>query len=161
MSAGLFACSLASTQNKYSVRFPSKNASLPLLGKVKFKDYVKDYRKVTAIVALRMYLYLGSWFTIACYRQFRRLTMCNIESERQCSAESMNSYYVVFDPNQAAEANCEGTQKKRRLYIAGELSTLHNIVTQVPGLLGPKFAVVLTALCLAKEEMLSYWRYHT
>ncbi|KAG5192927.1 membrane-associated apoptosis protein-domain-containing protein [Tribonema minus] len=84
--------------------FPPKGAALPLLGKMKFKEYVKELRK-------------------------------------------------------AAAAASGVQQRRRRVYLAGELQELKLVVRRAPGLLGPKFPVVFAALAMARAETLCYWRH--
>jgi NCK-associated protein 1 len=88
----------------YTPYTSGKSGTVAPLGKVKFKDHIKDLRKT-------------------------------------------------------AEAGCELKQRRRRAYVAQELMTLHHVIQQIPGLIGPKFPVVLAALTLAKAEILCYWRY--
>eukprot|EP01098_Paradermamoeba_levis_P007327 TRINITY_DN3021_c0_g1_i1.p1 TRINITY_DN3021_c0_g1~~TRINITY_DN3021_c0_g1_i1.p1 ORF type:complete len:895 (-),score=226.18 TRINITY_DN3021_c0_g1_i1:385-3069(-) len=53
------------------------------------------------------------------------------------------------------------SHRERRIYVRQELYTLCNIMKSKPGLLGPKFQVVLGALAMAKDEILSYYRHLT
>jgi hypothetical protein len=48
---------------------------------------------------------------------------------------------------------------ERRSFIRAEVKNLKHILLAVPGLLGPKFPVVLTAASMAKTEILHYFRH--
>ena len=49
--------------------------------------------------------------------------------------------------------------QERRSYIHAEVKNLRHILNAVPGLVGPKFPVVLTAAAIAKAEILHYFRH--
>jgi hypothetical protein len=48
---------------------------------------------------------------------------------------------------------------ERRSYLRAEIKNLKHLLLAVPGLLGPKFPVVLTAAAMAKTEILHYFRH--
>lgn len=54
--------------------------------------------------------------------------------------------------------SCGKTHKERRIFIKHELTTLCNLFLDTPGLLAPKFPLVLAALSYAKEEILWWFR---
>eukprot|EP01114_Cavostelium_apophysatum_P008095 TRINITY_DN2037_c0_g1_i3.p1 TRINITY_DN2037_c0_g1~~TRINITY_DN2037_c0_g1_i3.p1 ORF type:complete len:968 (+),score=390.05 TRINITY_DN2037_c0_g1_i3:690-3593(+) len=47
--------------------------------------------------------------------------------------------------------------KERRIYLRQELNSLYRLLSDKPGLLGPKFQLVLCALSMAKEEVFWYF----
>ncbi|GMH69038.1 hypothetical protein TL16_g05065 [Triparma laevis f. inornata] len=49
--------------------------------------------------------------------------------------------------------------RERRSYLRGEMSTLVQLFNQLPGLLAPKFPMVMTALKMAKTEILWHFRH--
>jgi NCK-associated protein 1 len=49
--------------------------------------------------------------------------------------------------------------RERRSYLRGEISTLINLFNQLPGLLAPKFPMVMCALRMSKSELLWYFRH--
>jgi len=49
--------------------------------------------------------------------------------------------------------------QERRSFIHAEVKNLRHLLTAVPGLLGPKFPVVLAAASMAKSELLHYFRH--
>ena len=53
-----------------------------------------------------------------------------------------------------ASATCGAVHRERRVYARLALSTLRWLVAESPGLLGPKFPVVLAALSVASAEVL-------
>ena len=49
--------------------------------------------------------------------------------------------------------------QERRSYIHAEVKNLRHILSAVPGLVGPKFPVILAAAAIAKAEILHYFRH--
>ena len=49
--------------------------------------------------------------------------------------------------------------RERRSYLRGEIGTLNQLFTQLPGLLGPKFPLVMASLTMAKSEILWHFRH--
>ncbi|GMI46037.1 hypothetical protein TrCOL_g12752 [Triparma columacea] len=49
--------------------------------------------------------------------------------------------------------------RERRSYLRGEINTLIQLFNQLPGLLAPKFPMVMTALTMAKTEILWHFRH--
>ena len=43
--------------------------------------------------------------------------------------------------------------RERRSYLRGEMGTLVQLFNQLPGLLAPKFPMVMTSLVMAKTEV--------
>lgn len=50
-------------------------------------------------------------------------------------------------------------QQSKRSYIEAELNTLNQLIATVPGLIGPKFPMLLTVATLAKNELVAYFRH--
>lgn len=58
-----------------------------------------------------------------------------------------------------AAANAQEYHMNRRLYLLLQLRALLNMMKDSPGLLGPKFQLVLSVLSLSKAEILWYFRH--
>ena len=58
------------------------------------------------------------------------------------------------DLSKQAALYCGSRHRQRRLYIQCELRTLVDLSKDVPGLLAPKFPMVLAALSFARAELL-------
>ena len=50
-------------------------------------------------------------------------------------------------------------QKERRSFLETELGNLNRMVAAVPGLLGPKFPMLMAAAALARSELVAYFRH--
>ena len=49
--------------------------------------------------------------------------------------------------------------RERRSYLEAELGNLNRLITAVPGLIAPKFPMLLAAAALAKSEVIAYFRH--
>lgn len=58
-----------------------------------------------------------------------------------------------------AVINTGNNHQEKRSYIHAEVTNLNNILRSVPGLLGPKFPVIVAAASMAKAEVLHYFRH--
>jgi hypothetical protein len=61
--------------------------------------------------------------------------------------------------SRASVAGAGLRQKERRSYLEAELANLNRLIAAVPGLLGPKFPMLLAAAALAKSEVVAYFRH--
>lgn len=50
-------------------------------------------------------------------------------------------------------------QRKRRGFVTAELSVLNNLIRMTPGLIAPKFPMLLTACAIAKSELIAYFQH--
>lgn len=66
---------------------------------------------------------------------------------------------ILRDLSKVAVSSVGMRHIERRSYIRAEIKNLKHILQAVPGLLGPKFPVVLTAASIAKAEILHYFRH--
>jgi NCK-associated protein 1 len=56
-----------------------------------------------------------------------------------------------------ATTKCGEIRRERRSFLSGEISQLVTLFTDVPGLIAPKFPMVLAALSMARTEVLYYF----
>eukprot|EP00002_Diphylleia_rotans_P015130 TRINITY_DN292_c0_g3_i1.p1 TRINITY_DN292_c0_g3~~TRINITY_DN292_c0_g3_i1.p1 ORF type:complete len:1146 (+),score=269.41 TRINITY_DN292_c0_g3_i1:50-3487(+) len=66
----------------------------------------------------------------------------------------------VSEASAAAVQGSGEAHTQRRIYLKQELSQLYHLLSDRPGLLGPKIQVVFAALSLTKDEILWYFRHN-
>lgn len=64
---------------------------------------------------------------------------------------------VLKDLYKEAQIHSGIVHKERRSYLRGELANLGSLLTAVPGLMGPKFPMIITALSMARAEIEWYF----
>jgi len=66
---------------------------------------------------------------------------------------------IMKDLSKDATLTAGLKHRERRSYLRGEMNTLIQLFNQLPGLLAPKFPMVMTALKMAKTEILWHFRH--
>jgi hypothetical protein len=66
---------------------------------------------------------------------------------------------VLKDVAKVAATSIGAIHQARRSFVHAEVANLNHIFTAVPGLLGPKFPMVIAAASLAKAEIMHYFRH--
>jgi len=66
---------------------------------------------------------------------------------------------AIIDAGASAISGSGLRHRQRRIYLRQELGSLLHLFCDKPGLLGPKFQVVLSALSLAKDEVFWFYRH--
>lgn len=66
---------------------------------------------------------------------------------------------VFKEESKEAALSCGRRHREKRSYLRGEMKRLAHLCSDTPGLLGPKFPMVLAALSMGKAELLWYF-YH-
>jgi hypothetical protein len=66
---------------------------------------------------------------------------------------------LLKDISRASVTSAGLKQRERRSYLETELAGLNRLITAVPGLLGPKFPMVLACASLARGELVAYFRH--
>uniref|UniRef100_A0A7S1XR57 CYRIA/CYRIB Rac1 binding domain-containing protein n=1 Tax=Phaeomonas parva TaxID=124430 RepID=A0A7S1XR57_9STRA len=71
--------------------------------------------------------------------------------------ELRNLKKMFKDESKAATVNCGHAHAEKRSYLRGEMANLVSLLMDTPGLVGPKFPMVLTALAMGKAELRWYF----
>lgn len=56
-----------------------------------------------------------------------------------------------------ATENCGEIRRERRSFLLGEMTTLKGLLGDIPGLLAPKFSMVIAALSMSQAELILYF----